>query len=127
MRTLPPLTGPTAPEAVAAHLQRVFPQLVRIPGQLRPEALQLDEWQRITQDNPEAIGRIFWHLSQCMLLRDAAALYKGLEGFQLQYGAYDPRVAGHWMLGKYPWALGQAVLCAIWENERRTASKGEQR
>ena len=123
-----PLTGPTDPQKLALILATVF-QAAGVPytrGQFDPGTATIDRWQRLTCDNPEAIGLVFWELTQTMLMRDAVALYLGLAQAAVAHDtdgvipdvAVD-RIAGHCMLGKAPHALGMTVLGAAWAAEKR--------
>lgn len=97
---------------LATLLVKAFPQLAPMPDLFDAGRLGPSETDLVNANDPDiAMGRVFWHLTQNMLMRDAADLY-----FMLARHRPDPQpvktkahIVGLWIRGAYVAELGAAV------------------
>lgn len=116
-----PLTGPTRPDHVRRIIWETFPNTDRFWDFTNP-TLPIDEWQRVTASDWDAVGRIFWYMTQNMLVRDAVPLYKALANIDLGtwgLGGLGEANVGAWVRGMGLHSLGLAVWAAINDDIKR--------
>jgi hypothetical protein len=103
---------PSRTLATQRRLLAAFPTLAALPDLFDPNRLGPEENDLVNATHEDIhTGRVFWHLTQNMLMRDAVELY-----FMLARHRPDPQpvktkahIVGLWVRGAYVAELGAAI------------------